>query len=344
MNKLAYFAAFFLCLASAADGANHARDMFFVPGIAASASAGSSSEAKRQALVGARERAFFVVVKRLLKSADVERVLVPDAYNMDKFIEKYKLANEKTGQTSYSASVDIALSRAPVEEYLRGQGLAPTLDASPPALVVPIDGSEVFGTPWADAFAEAVRSLEDSAGNTNIVPIVLPNANYPSDFSSAGIERMRSSPLADLSYVLSKNGASDIVLAELEESRGGYSVAIFARRSGESASLSLGGDLKGAAATAIAAINDMYKAGRSASGEASAIPAVVPISDLAGWLRVEAALAKIAEIKEASVQALKHDKAQLLIKYRHSLDSLVAALRSAGFAVDAKDGYLVIKK
>lgn len=328
-----------------ARAGNWSRDFFAVSGIAASASAGSPSEAKRQALVGARERAFFIVLGRVLHSKDVERAVIPDAYNMDKFIEKYKLGSEKTGHASYSASVDVRINRALMEDYLKGQGLKCVPDASPPALVVPVIGGEVEAG-WLEAFAAAALSLEDNPGNTNIVPIVLPSANHPSDFSRAGIERMRTSPLSDMQYVMSKAGASTIIMAEFLEGTGGAcAVAITDRRAGEVLRIPAGcADLKEAALGAIAALNDIYKAGYAADGSGNSTFAVVPIRDLSGWIKIEAALAKIPEVKELSVRALKYDKAQLAIKYSHGLDALVTALRSAGFMVESKDGYIVIRK
>jgi hypothetical protein len=95
---------------------------------------------------------------------------------------------------------------------------------------------------------------------------------------------------------------------------------------------------------AISALNDIYKAGDGAQTAGTSTFAGVPLSDLSGWIKIESALGKVSEIKEISVRALKYDKAQLEIKYSHSLDSLVASLRSAGFVIEAKDGYIVIRK
>jgi hypothetical protein len=112
MKKPFLAIASFLLMSSAARAENYARDFFSVSGVPAAASSSSSSEAKKRALDGAREKAFFSVIKRLLKSSDVEGVVAPDSYNMDKFIEKYRISNEKMTPSSYSATVDVQIGRA----------------------------------------------------------------------------------------------------------------------------------------------------------------------------------------------------------------------------------------
>jgi hypothetical protein len=95
---------------------------------------------------------------------------------------------------------------------------------------------------------------------------------------------------------------------------------------------------------AVAAMNDIYKGSYSASDMDKSVPAVVPVSDLSDWLRTEKELAKIREIKEASTQALKYNKVQLVLRYNYSLEALVSALRAGGFSVEEKDGYLILRK
>ena len=181
--------------------------------------------------------------------------------------------------------------------------------------------------------------------NSNIVPIVLPMQGDVSNFGRGGVERIRDNPFSDLGGLLSKYSASDIFVAELFDTNDCYRVEVESRRTGESVSFTTtDDDLSAVARHAISTMNDIYKGSYSTSDLGKSVPAVIPVSDLSDWIKTERALAKIREIKEMSVRALKHNKAQLVLKYNYSLEALVSALRAGGFVVDVKDDYLILRK
>ena len=63
---------------------------FSVKKINVSKTSYSSSQAKKEALALAREQAFNTVLNRILISTDIPNVIIPDTYNMEKFVNIHK--------------------------------------------------------------------------------------------------------------------------------------------------------------------------------------------------------------------------------------------------------------
>jgi hypothetical protein len=88
----------------------------------------------------------------------------------------------------------------------------------------------------------------------------------------------------------------------------------------------------------------MYKRNSPAGDFGRSVSMVVPVSGIADWIKFEKTLGGVSEVKGYSVQALKHNKAQVSLKYNYTLSSLVSALRRAGIAAEEKNGYLTVKR
>ena len=82
--------------------------------------------------------------------------------------------------------------------------------------------------------------------------------------------------------------------------------------------------------------------GDSVNAGGDGVIVVLPIYSIQDWIGVQDKLSKVSSVKKIDIQALKYDKAQLVLKYTYDLSSLVAALRHAGFVVEQKSNYLRI--
>lgn len=297
------------------------QDFFVVKGIAVSQSASSSSEAKKFALSSARDNAFNTVLKRLLVSGDIDRVVVPDNYNMEKFIQTVKLNNERTTSTSYSAVVDVQINKNLMLDYLKNQGFKVLGDVPPSTLLI------IKGYNSAD--------MADLNSDVNVVKFYNYTSGLYFDVDSAGLDSFKG--------LLSSYNANNVIVVNVKKAGGSLYDVSFKDKllnmegSFRTSDFNFKNDL-------IAEINDAYKMATDEGDFGKSISMVVPISGLSDWIDVEKIISKIPSIKSYEVQALKYNKAQLKLKYNYDLDSVINALRKAGLDVQNKNTYLVVKR
>ena len=91
-------------------------------------------------------------------------------------------------------------------------------------------------------------------------------------------------------------------------------------------------------------INDAYKNIMFDRSLNEYISLIIPIYSLADWVDVKKKFSKLSVFKDMIVQALKFDRAQIKVKYRYDLTSVMSALSSLGYSVENKGDYLVIKR
>lgn len=327
--------------------ANYVKDLFLVSSIPASGVAVSSSEAKKRALVSARENAFFIVLKRIMDSENIKTVIVPDAYNMEKFIQTIRINDEKISPTSYNAVVDIQINKSLMSEYLKNQGYKIALEVPPSTLIIPVANSEIdniFNSSWFKAFQDGLTMRDYD--NLNIVPLVLPSSDYVNDFTSYGINRIRVENISDLQNVLSNSAVSNILLIDLENlGNDNYSVTLTDKKSESVSSFEINdSDINEVAEQVILNINDKYKNYDNSGTFSKSIPIIIPIRGIADWINTEKILSKISDIRVIEVRALKYNKAQLKLVYNYDLNSVINSLRAAGFNIENKNDYLIVKK
>lgn len=297
------------------------QDLFVVKNIPVSQISYSSSEAKKLALNSARDKAFNTVLQRLLVSSDISKVVEPDNYNMEKFIQALKLNNEKTTSTSYSAVVDVQVNKNLILDYLKNQGLKVLSDV-PPTTVLIFKGDTLFD----------VSNLDN---DYNVVKFYKYNSNIYFDADNAGLDSFKG--------ILSSYNANNVIVVDVK-SVGGSSYSV----SFKDKLLNIDGSFKTTddnfVRDLIFKINDAYKMATDEGDFGKSVSMIIPISGLSDWSFIEKTISKISSIKSFEVQALKYNKAQLKLKYNYDLNSVVNELRRVGLDVQNKNTYLIVKR
>ena len=305
-------------------------DFYSVSRVKASASAASSSEAKRLALQDARSKAFSSVIARVLLPEDVRQVIVPNAYNLEKFVKSFRINSERTTSTGYSAEVDMVLDEKLVQAYLSNQGFSFLKDRLPETLLV------VKGVNPADAgIADLVSE------NYNVVRYrTVSSSVFDFDVASAGVAKFRTKfPDVNNVVVVDASGALGVsgdkkFRVRLYDKMFGIDEQFYANNANF-------------AENVVKTLNNAYKRAVIVGGgddvaNSGGIVLVVPIHSMQDWVSLQDKISGISGVKKFDVQALKYDKAQLVLKYSYDVSSLVAALKSLGFVVEQKSGYLCI--
>ena len=297
-----------------------ALNFFEVKKIPVSAVSYSSSQAKKDALAIARSNAFNTVISRLLLSSNVSNVIIPDSYNLEKFVQGVKLNNEKTTSTSYSADVDVIINKSLMEDYLSNQGFSFLSDIPPQTLLVLLDGD--------------VLDFSNSDYKKSLSNVVKFNTY---------VSKKNEAEVSDFDYLLSSYGANNIiVVSQVHIGEGVYEINFKDKLLGINETFETEYDKF--AKDLVQNINDAYKKIMFERSLNEYVSLIVPIYSLADWVDIKKKFSKIPVFKDMIVQALKFNRAQIKVKYRYDLNSVMSALSSLGYSVENKDNYLIIKR
>ncbi|MCR5506246.1 MAG: hypothetical protein K6F04_00160 [bacterium] len=280
----------------------------------------SSSAAKKQALEEAKTKAFNIVLARLLVSEDLGKVSMPDSYNMEKFVQSLKLNNEKTTSSSYSADVNIQINKGIMTEYLKNQELNIVSDIPPSTLVI-FKGSNDF---------DFMNNLDKE----NIIPMTsYLSSNFKFNVDEADILKFQS---------VIPNVNNVVIISTMSNSNGNYTIKLKDKLFGIDEEVIA--DSYFSVPQAISKIlNDSYKIAMT-HNNSEYISLLIPVYSLSDWLELEKKLSKLSVFKNMEVQAIKHNRVQLKIKYNYDLSSVISALSSLNLSVENKGEYLIIKR
>ncbi|MBR1545089.1 MAG: hypothetical protein IJ638_04055, partial [Alphaproteobacteria bacterium] len=264
--------------------------------------------------------AFNTVLSRLLISDDLGKVVIPDSYNMEKFVQAIRLNNEKVTSSSYSADVNIQINKGIMSEYLKNQGLNIVSDVPPSTLIV-FKGKNDF-------------DFLNNIDKENIIPItVYLSSSFRFDIDNANILKFQS-VLPNINNV--------VIVDTIANSNGNYTIKLKDKLFGINEEV-IADSYFSVPKAVSKVLNDAYKfAMMHNNGEY--ISLLIPVYSLSDWLELERKLSKLSAFKDMEVQALKHNRVQLKIKYNYDLASVISALSSLNLSVENKGKYLIIKR
>ncbi len=303
---------------------NSIDDLFVVKDIPVSYKSFSSSEAKKQALALARVEAFNKVLKRLLNSYELQSVIIPDDYNMEKFVQSFRLDNERTTSSSYSALVDVVINKNLMLDYLKNQDLQMLEDLPPRTLII-------------------YKNFDISDFNKVILDSVVPFVDVISQNSLGfDLDNMNEALFKSL---LSLYKANNIIIINVTQTQDGlcdveFEDKIFSIKDSFTSSC----DKNELYNLLNIRIKDAYINVQDMGDFSNSVSLLIPISGIMDWLDMEKIISKISAIKSFEVQALKYNKAQLKLFYNYDLNSVINSLKEAGLDIQNKNGYLIVKR
>lgn len=299
-------------------------DVFLVKSIPVSFSSFSSSEAKKQSLKLARNNAFNSLLNRILLSSDLQNVIIPDDYNMEKFVQSFKIDNEKTTSTSYSASVDVLINKNLLLDYIKNQNLSILEDLPPRTLIV----YQNFD------MSDFISFLSDP-----VIPFVnvIPISSLAFDWYNMNNTLLNS--------LLSSYKANNVILVNVNTLANNVcEVAFQDKVFGIADTFQTSCDKSSLYNSLYSKIKDAYIHVQDLADFSNSVSLLIPIYSIQDWIDIEKKISSIPSIKSFEVQALKYNKAQLKIRYNYDLNSIIASLREAGFDIVNKNGYLIVKR
>lgn len=350
VRRLAFATALVLAVAPPAAAQRPVDDpVFTVTNVPVEASAPDPLQARDKALIEGEKRAFELLVRRLVAEDDVAKITPPADAELEAMIKGFEFADERTPPGRYTALLSVVFRADRITALLRNAGV-PYIDASaPPALTIPLTRSRAgvapLGekTPWRDAWGGVSR-----AGG--LVPMPMLRADAP-DNQAIDAEQAFVGDVAALGKIAERyNVRRVLVSVATGEAQGPWAVSatLYDLTTGEKSVLPpqtnvVSDKLVDAAVRQRTRLEDDWKSVATLSREISdALVAVVPIRDLAEWVKMRRRITAVVPVREVKVQALEESRAIVLVRFVGTRAQLDRAMERQGLSLVQNAGNLTI--
>ncbi|WP_020594020.1 DUF2066 domain-containing protein [Kiloniella laminariae] len=336
----------FFALASGlfAGTAQAVPEVYTVRNITVDATAKSATDAKAEALSQGYEKAFQILVERLVPQSDLGKVPRLSSKDALGYVLDISLSEERSSAVRYIAKMTVRFKESQTRTLLRNTGAALAETISKPVLVLPIQNRGGESLLWGDRndWRTAWSGLEDSNG---LVPLTLPLGDLEDISLVDARGALGGQPgLWDLS---ARYGSSDVLISVAELSENGNSAKVSAVRVGQfgegrtyrldvkrSEAETAGQMLQRAAQSLDRMLQQDWKQENLLQfGVERWILVQVPIDGLQDWVLINNRLQDIPAINRMNTRTLKRDMVNLDVYFVGDERQLTLALAQKDLAL-----------
>lgn len=319
-----------------------------VAGVVVAADADNAVEAKARAIAQGQEAALGIVLQRLTRAADQERLPQTTEGEIDTLVANFTVQQEQTTATHYGATLTFAFDPQAVRALLARGGLAFTDTQAAPSLMVALfrqDGVLLEDDKNANAQAWRAYDLDNT-----LTPLKLPDRSL----SEQGIDpEALLAGDADAQSALRFYHGVDAVLVSLCEAGGpGGQLTCTLQGNGPVGPVSLSESFAGdsdplaaaqaAAGSFLARFEEQWKERNaihhlSGARTGAPVPVVVSFSGLAEWQALRARLAGVPGMTDIDIKALNARGALLDLYYNGPAEDLALMVAQQGMQL-TKEG------
>lgn len=316
--------------------------VFTVDDVAVDVTAQSASAARELAIAEGHRKAYERLIDRLVPSGDQGSAPALDADRIAELVSGFEVANEKTSDVRYLASLRFDFSPEAVRRLLREAGVPFAETRSKTVLVLPVLRRAGALLLWdsVNDWHKAWASLPPADG---LVPMVVPAGDL-ADIASIGPEQALAGEEARINAIARRYGASDALLAyavlSYNGASGRASLQVTATRFGAAASertivqrfeAAAGEDPRAlmdrAAAVIRTEVEENWKRDNVLRfDERRRLIAVAPVSGIAEWIMLRQRLEDVAFVEKSELLTLSRGEAKLRLSYLGDEEQLALAL------------------
>lgn len=334
MKKLTYFLIMIFGFSLSARA-----DLFRVE-VPVAVEADSAVIAKEKAFNEAADKAFTLLMERLVLSGDAAAVAASPEERA-RLVQGFSVAGEKTTPTKYMANVSVQFKPKEVQEFMKEKGLIFSAKMPPKFVFVPLfrDGSlaQVF-----DETNPLFQSVKTTSPSTSIHQFVVPTGDLE-DMAIATPMVLMGSDMSALNPLMQKYGVSEALVMRVSKNGNIYKVETVAYPAVESSGANVvfavsssSTDMQGIMAQivkkATTEMEKKWKAYQSKSGgKQSELVVILPINGLSEWTVLEKRLKGLPFLDTMTVQALHQNKVFVKIVSGEEIETIVNKMGAAGF-------------
>jgi phosphoribosylformylglycinamidine (FGAM) synthase PurS component len=325
----------------------------------------SSSTARKLAMKIANQKAFNTVINRITLKEDKSKIPEPSEKELSALVRDVAILSEKVSSVRYIAEVSVNLKPEAIKEFLTKNGVAIAETNGAPVLVVPLfkpsPNADVILWESENEWRQTWERLKETG--TSLILKQTPFGDLQD------IQTLNPSDIENLNFVAmdkmaSRYGVNDIyiVAAELRETpeEGKNLLVTIVQKSDTGAKkwpafkisaidpethkeLPLKELFKRAAQSTSNIIDNNWKKKSAIRfDEESKLLAIVNLTKLNDWVQVKDFLDKSKLIDRYDLQAIKKNKAQVLINFSGGLHRLQTAMKQNNIRLEIQAGIGVI--
>ncbi len=326
--------------------------VFTVTNVPVDASAPNPLQAREKALIEGEKRAFEILVRRLVAEPDISKVTTPSDAELELMVKGFEFAEERTAPGRYIALLSVVFHADRIASLLRGAAIPYVDSSAPPVLTIPLLRNRTGvarleeKTPWRDAWASVAR-----AGG--LVPMPLLRADAV-DVKALDPEQAFVGDVAVLGRVAERyNARRVLVTVATGEAEGPFALSgtVFDFATGDKLALPArngvaAGKLVDAAVLQRTRLEEDWKSVATLSREISdALVAIVPIRDLADWVKIRRRISAAASVRQVQVTALEESRAIVYVRFIGTRPQLDKALEQVGLGLaDTAGGTSIVTR
>lgn len=326
-----------------------------VAGVAVRAHADNAVAAKEEAVAEGRARALQIVLRRLTRAADFDRLPQVGPAEAEALVAYFGIESEQTSATDYIAALSFRFEPAAVQALLSRAGIPFTDEQAAPSLVVPVfRQGEEFSLDRANPVMEAWSTFD--LVNT-LTPVRLPQASIADNGIDPNAVLARDADtMSTLRYLYR---VDSVLVSFCETDRDGTYFVCTLEGAGPVGPVSLreefsgGSDPLAAAQAAVgaflASVEDAWKARNiarrgGAAGFAEGVPVAVAVSfsGLGEWQHIRGRLVALPGVSNVEIRSLNARGALLSVYYAGSEDQLAGAVAGAGMSLSRAGDHWVL--
>ena len=337
-----------------------AADIFDVTAIPVDATADNAVAARKVAIDQGERDGLRRLLERLTAPSMQNRLPPVANVPIDDYVRSYQVASEKVGPTRYIASLNVTYQPAAVQSLLEGTGLPYVNRRSEPVLLVPAMRTDTGVDLWspADPWREAWNSgslpptfldLRLPLGDLADIQALPPQAAQSGDPAPFQALAARYGTTATIVAVATLQPSSDadhpapidVELRRVDDWSQPFGIMTLTPTADETGPALL----QRAVNQAIIAAEDDWKAQNLVpSGALAALPAVVPLVDLASWVQIRSRLASTPGVHDVVINMLSRDRASITINYAGALADLEQAFGREGLVLTQENNEWLLRQ
>jgi hypothetical protein len=300
--------------------------------VAVDVTAGSAAAARDQAIEQGRVQAFNKMLRNLTAAEDHGRLPNLDPATIASMETGFEVADEKTSDVRYIATLTFQFDPNGVRELLQKYGIAFVEGRSRPMVVIPVlqvEGANLLWeeqNPWRDAWSQ-------QADQSALVPLVLPIGDLV-DISKLSAAQALAGDQDALAALAQRYQATDtlvVVASETSEALRATASRYGPNGAAQVAAVSIEGPGPGALELAAANIDEQVEEQWKRQNLVRAdiggrINVIVPVQTLSDWTLVRRRLDAIGAVRSASLTRLQRGQAEIVIDFVGTIGQLQRAM------------------
>lgn len=327
-------------------------DMFLIQNVAVDVTDENATIAREKAVAEAQERAFYLLLNRLTLPEHVESLPVLTPEDILNLVQNYSVSNEKTSSVRYIANVNIQFNPEMIQTFFQEYHMPYLTTSAEKHLILPVfmqdkNASPLLwqeNNPWLNVWRK-------SKIDNKIVPIVIPFGDL-TDMALLKEEDLTRTDV-DTTPLLKRYQVDAVlvlkVVADLELSQ--IQISVYPLGNQENIfghftltlplNDSLDNVLDQARQQTMQELEMNWRKENVARFDnPTSLVSVVPLNNLADWVRIREILNQNKLIKNYVVKAVRKDQAQIEIFFAGALGPFFSSLKKDGLFLSPSKGDL----